>query len=112
LKALQPGEVLWCAHCHHVTEPLDPGDPYPSCARCKSRKLEVRWEDPSPARPAQKRHRLPAAERDLRLLVRRGYWFCKACLEVTKRNEEECCVLCGSSNVEWEKPALPEEVQP
>lgn len=111
----------WCLHCHRISEPIDAGDPYPQCAHCKSRRLEWRapveperviavakalpqWPEPSPGRTRRKVSRLPAEDRDLNKLVREGYWFCSGCKEITKRDEQECCVLCGSSEVEWQEP--------
>jgi len=60
------------------------------------------------ARRAQKLHRLPAEERDLRKLAISGYWFCMGCKEITKRDDQECCVLCKSSRVEWQAPVFEE----
>jgi len=37
-----------------------------------------------------------------------GYWRCLACEEPTRKGEDVCCVLCGSSQVEFQEPTLRE----
>lgn len=123
----------WCLHCHRISEPIDAGDPYPQCVHCSSRRLEWRapvksgeviavakalpqLPDPPAPKPRQRLHRLPAAERDLRVLVRTGYWFCQGCQEVTQRRKrdgagcvEGSCVLCGANQVVWQEPVFDAE---
>lgn len=37
----------WCRKCHRISEPVDPGDPWPQCAHCKRRQTLL-WKAPSP----------------------------------------------------------------
>lgn len=117
----------WCLHCRRVTELLesDSGLGGQRCAHCQSLRIEWRpapacapklepvpcWAqgEPEQGRKAQKIHRLPADKRKLRLLASLGYWFCAACQEVTERDKEDCCVLCGSSRVQWNEPVYVEK---
>lgn len=118
----------WCDHCKRITEPVDPGDAYPQCTHCTARRMhwhagtppdgpiekppalpQWHWREPDEGKPRQKMHRLPAEDRDLRVLARIGYWFCMACKEISKRTQQEDCVLCGSSRVEWQAPCLPDK---
>lgn len=119
----------WCARCHRVTELLDSdcGLSGRRCTHCHSQKIEwkpaltgggpVPTPDPLPeflpepseeGKPKQKKHRLPPEKRDLRVLARTGYWFCYGCAQVTERDDQECCVLCTSSKVEWNDPIFSE----
>lgn len=58
----------------------------------------------------EKKKRLPAEERDLRVLARDGYHFCFSCLEVSKLDEYDQCVLCGSKEVRWQ-PGIEESIR-
>jgi hypothetical protein len=118
----------WCLRCHRVTELLDSetGLSGRRCAHCRSQRVE--WKEPAapagpvqppPAlpewalepeeRPKQKLHRLPSEQRDLRVLARTGYFFCYGCRQISERDEQECCTLCGSSEIEWNEPVFKEE---
>lgn len=119
------GGVWWCLSCRAPASIEDPGESNPLCGNCGKRKCE--WHSlhdgparlappPSPvseqvpidAQPMLSVKRLPRAERpSLSQMAFEGYWLCRACEMITKRDEQECCVLCGSSHVEFQPPTLP-----
>jgi hypothetical protein len=75
----------------------------------------------------EKKQRLAAEHRNLKVLAKTGYHFCYGCMEITlpdptRENGDEVelvptseerekpikCVLCGSDKVEWQKPVFNE----
>lgn len=117
------GGSWWCLVCVAPASIEDPGEPNPVCGNCGKRRCEWRGfclsESPlaavhSPpaleivppeAQPAMNKKRLPRAERpSLVAMTYEGYWLCLKCEEPTKRDAQECCVLCGSSQVEFQPP--------
>ena len=93
----------WCSRCRASCELLeaDDGVSVPRCGRCRSH--GVSWRELLPAaRPA----RLPRAERDLRVLARSGYFFCRGCDQVSVPAENEACWLCGARLLEWVFPVF------
>jgi hypothetical protein len=116
------GGSWWCLSCHAPASIEDPGEPNPLCGECGKRRCEWRssagpalvvLKTPPPvfvppdATPVFTQRRLPSAERPtLSQMAYDGYWLCLACHQITKRDEQECCVLCGSSLVEFQKPTL------
>jgi hypothetical protein len=118
------GGFFWCLVCLAPADLEDPGCAYPRCIRCGERKIEWQHEIVAPsktppppltivpedAHPIFTHRRLPSAERPtLSVMTYRGYWLCLACHEPTKRDDQGCCVLCGSSQVEWQPPAIQED---
>lgn len=62
---------------------------------------------PEDAGPIFTKRRLPSAERpSLSAMAFQGYLLCLKCQEPTKLDAQECCVLCGSSQVEFQPPTL------
>jgi hypothetical protein len=124
------GGSWWCLHCHAPAPIEDPGESNPVCGSCGKRKCEWRsFHDVTPAEsplslhlsppaleivphdaePMCNKKRLPRTERpSLSVMTFQGYWRCLACEEPTKRDAQECCVLCGSSLVEFQQPTLTE----
>lgn len=117
------GGMWWCLVCHAPASIEDPGESNPVCGDCGRRKCEFRSASapatvvvlqapepvfvPDDAKPMESKRRLPCAERPLLTqMTYEGYWLCLACQEPTKRDEQECCVLCGSSQVEFQPPTL------
>jgi len=111
------GGVWWCLTCKAPADIEDPGDAHTRCVRCGHRTCEWRHEYatrtetmpivPDDAGPIFTRRRLRASERiSLSEMTYKGYYLCQACGEPTRRDEQECCVLCGSSQVEFQPPTL------
>lgn len=72
--------------------------------------VSVLEEAPIDATPMLNVRRLPRAERPtLSQMTYEGYWRCQACEQPTKRDDQECCVLCGSSQVEFQPPTVTEK---
>lgn len=118
LRAMERSEARggfwWCRRCRQARELLDAdhGEKGSRCERCGSVKMEWRLlaPEPAPARCRQARYRLPSEQRDLRVLVRLGYFFCVGCERVTSRRADGMCGLCGADQVEEHPAVLPEEV--
>jgi hypothetical protein len=118
------GGSWWCLSCHAPASIEDPGESSnPVCGECGKRRCEWRHFEtgglkmvvrmpavepvPVDAQPVFTLRRLPSAERPtLSQMAYDGYWLCLACHQITKRDEQECCVLCGSSLVEFQEPTL------
>lgn len=118
------GGVWWCLTCNAPAQLEDPGEPYPRCAACEQRKCEWRAHQEVPsaecrvsraepdqapieAQPMLNVRRLPRAERpSLTQMTYQGYWLCQGCEQPTKKGADDCCVLCGSSQVEFQEPTL------
>jgi Zn finger protein HypA/HybF involved in hydrogenase expression len=116
------GGSWWCLHCHAPASIEDPGEYNPLCGNCGKRRCEFRSQHapalivlkaptpefvPEDAQPMMNVRRLPRAERpSLTDMATKGYWLCQACQQPTKRDEQQCCVLCGSSQVEFQEPTL------
>lgn len=117
------GGVWWCLACQAPAELADPGEPQPLCARCSHRRViwqpnESRGQTaeigdrrpeivPDDAQPMLSVRKLPSAERPkLTEMAFAGYWLCLACAQPTKKDDQDCCVLCGSSQVEFQEPTL------
>lgn len=122
-----PQSWWWCRRCHAFVDVKDAGEPYPQ-GECGHRSLEwrepvaesslemrsVRGPKPSPivfeAKPVLTYKRLPKEQRyTLKEMFEKGYFRCTHCRELTRRRADECCVLCGSSQVEFTPPAVQEE---
>lgn len=123
-----PQSWWWCRRCHAYVDLIDPGEPFPQCERGHR---TVEYREPAPDAPVSLRElrapkpmpalpddahpvftnkRLPRDQRPtLKQMANDGFLFCLGCNEVTRFNEEECCVLCGSSQVERRPPAFPED---
>lgn len=117
------GGSWWCLVCHAPASIEDPGESNPVCGNCGRRRCEFRSQHapalivlkepprseapPLDATPMLNKRRLPSAERpSLTQMTFEGYWLCLACEQPTKKDAEECCVLCGSSQVEFQPPTL------
>jgi hypothetical protein len=130
----------WCRRCHAYVDLKDAGDVFPQCERCGSRHVEVRQLEPE-SRPVDPhvvagfvrraeqtvpkvfsqraarvrvRKHLPADKKDLRVLVKTGFWFCYAddCRQITERNDMGECVCCGAAldeEANWTPPALQDQ---
>lgn len=62
---------------------------------------------PDHAGPVFTQRRLPSSERPtLSQMAYNGYLLCLACHQITKKGEDDCCVLCGYSQVEFQPPTL------
>lgn len=118
------GGSWWCLVCVAPASIEDPGESNPLCGNCGKRHCQWRREEnaergtrnaeppvvefvPDDAATMVNKRRLPRAERPtISQMAYQGYWLCKGCGEPTKRDEQECCVLCGSSRVEFQPPTL------
>lgn len=113
----------WCLICHAPASIEDPGESNPVCGNCGHRRCEFRSQTHAPAlvvlkapelvfvpldaTPMLSVKRLPVAERpSLSQMAFEGYLLCLACHQPTKKNEDGCCVLCGSSQVEFQPPTI------
>jgi hypothetical protein len=115
----------WCRRCHAYVDVKDPGEPYPQCERGHR---GVEWREPVPeaplnvaalrgpklspivfeAKPLLTHKRLPRDQRpSLSEMFAKGYHRCEKCSEVTRLDSQECCVLCGSSQVQF----VPAQIQ-
>jgi hypothetical protein len=117
------GGSWWCLVCQAPASIEDPGESNPLCGECGKRRCEWRSQCESPVRleptpaaepvpleaqPMQTKRRLPSTERPtLSQMTYEGYLLCLACGQPTKKGADDCCVLCGSSQVEFQPPTLP-----
>lgn len=112
--------LWWCLACRAPASIEDPGESNPVCGNCGERRCT--WQSQAPlvvlqapapvfvpdeATPMRSKKRLPREERPgLVKMMLEGYLLCLACEEPTKKAAHDCCVLCGSSQVEFQPPTV------